>query len=203
MDPKPRHQEPRYFFRVHGPDSCTFFDSDIGFFSARSIRDGDLGEPSKEDFKAHMEGDHFVGHEEREPFASPFMSLTDSPWRALRFGGVVRLADVSIIDAVKLRAARIAVERTTTLADHYGIVPRYTTESHWLARPWIPWYCIDRSVPFDRFEEVCNESGISRAMPKEEAIAKIFDIKVFEKRRDLVGFGVRDLAAQIENISLN
>jgi len=151
----PWHEEPRLLYRVTHGSSYTFFDADIGFCCPRWLQERDFGEPSRQDFINHMEG---------EPFASPYISLTESPTRALRFGKGMASAKVFIIDAVRLRAAKIHTERTTVLASRYATKPQYTTKSYWLAWFWVPADCLVKSVSFDEFQEVCKENNISNGM---------------------------------------
>lgn len=96
--------------------------------------------------------------------------MTESPWRLLQFAkGEPSSADVFIIDARRLRATRIQVERTTQLARQWGIrytggpgqaQVQYVTETHWVAEGWIPYDCIAKRVPLDQFQKICMNKGI-------------------------------------------
>lgn len=161
---------PRLLYRVHSPDSHTFYHRDVGFCCPRWLRQRDFKEPSKLDFYLHVNGDQASP---RGAFETPFISMTGSPLRALNFVQDDRMStsDVYVINCERLWAANIHVERTTILADQYGIIykgpkgydrSRYITKTHWVAQYWIPADCIVMRMPFLQFQEVCREKGIFR-----------------------------------------
>ena len=155
----PWHNEPRLFYRVCHDGSFTFFDDDIGFCCARWLRERNFGEPGRRDVIDHVEGNHF---------ASPYISLTESPCCALR---IRKWKDVNtsvfVIDTARLQAANILVERTTDLAHQHAIPYKghnrihFITATHWLAQFWIPVDCIVKRVSFNHFKQVCTKNGIS------------------------------------------
>jgi hypothetical protein len=72
---------------------------------------------------------------------------------------------VIIIDPVKLRAFGTFFARTTELAAKYNLKNRsrlhhdgvdYVTDTHWLAKGWIPKECIVNDVPAKQFVQVCQ-----------------------------------------------
>ncbi|KAI0530404.1 hypothetical protein GGR58DRAFT_508461 [Xylaria digitata] len=202
----PRHEEPRLFYRVSHAGSYTFFDNDVGFCCARWLQERDFGDPSRQDFIDHME-------EKKRPFASPYISLTESPYRALRFGRGKIPTEVFIIDAVRLRAKKVHTERTTILASRYEIPYKgpdrtpYITESHWLAQFWVPADCIVKRVPFYQFKEVCEENEIFDDDRYGLSNDRRLDINAFKKKhiskRVYVGFGdEEDLAVQTQTLSV-
>jgi hypothetical protein len=160
-------------------------------------------------------------------FASPYISLTVSPYRALRFGR----ATVFIIDAVRLRATKVHTERTTVLASQCEIPykgpgrTQYITESYWLAHSWVPADCIVKRIPFDGFKGVREENKIFERMflvsagldlaadlvddRNESGNDRRLDINAFEKKkytlnRVHVGFGdEEDLAVHTQKLSVN
>lgn len=157
-------QKPEIFYRVTHSTSHTLYDDTLGFCCARWLWDHDFSEESREDFCAHVGGE--------EDFESPYISLTDDPGRAFRFGQPYSEPSVSIIDAAKLRQMEIQIERTTDLARRWGVKYKsedrsrvqYVTDSHWLARFWIPAECIILRVPFYDFKKVCIKYGVVDGM---------------------------------------
>ncbi|ROW00035.1 hypothetical protein VPNG_08349 [Cytospora leucostoma] len=88
------------FYRVTRVQSHTFYADDIGFCCGRWLRKWDFREPSEQDLIEHVGGINFE---------SPYISLTESPYRALRLvpNGFERYKGfkVMIIDATILRAS--------------------------------------------------------------------------------------------------
>jgi hypothetical protein len=155
-------QEPTVFYRVTHASSHTFYDADLGFCCAKWLQDHGFHEPSKDEFCAH------VG--EGKEFESPYISLTDDPGRAFKFGQYLSDQHIFVIDATKLQQMNIHIEPTTVLAERWRIKYKgsdrlhYVTGSHWLARFWIPAECIVQKVSFLDFKEACITSGIVDSM---------------------------------------
>lgn len=130
---------PDLFYRLHSCESHTFYSNGEGFQCARWILQRDSKRPSAQDSLDHCNG-------EKNP--SPFVFMAESPWRLLRLERKESSAhNVFIIDAKRLRATEINVQRTTQLAQQWNL--RYTggkpwaqvqfvTETHWVAEDWIP-----------------------------------------------------------------
>ncbi|KAJ0123883.1 hypothetical protein J7T55_012354 [Diaporthe amygdali] len=165
-------EEPRLFFRAHGPESYTFYDSDVGFCCPRWLRERDFDKPSEQDFWHHVNG-------KCEQFESPYISMSESPWRILNYVRAINSAEVFIIDARLLSATRIQNEPTTTIANRHGFQYRgnssnranYITDTHWVARFWIPADCIIRKMSFLRFQKVCKAKGILKGTYQPNAYA--------------------------------
>jgi hypothetical protein len=108
--------------------------------------------------------------EEGKEFKSPYISLTDDPGRAFKFGQYRSDPHIFVIDAAKLQQMNIHMEPTTVLAERWGVKYKgsdrlhYVTGSHWLVRFWIPAECIVRKVSFPDFKEACITSGIVDSM---------------------------------------
>ena len=99
----PQHEDSPLFYRVSHASIHTFFDNDIRFCCDRWLRERDFEEPSRQDF---------IDRIEDEAFESPYISMTDSPYRVLK----LRLwlsekvsPEVFVIDAAGLRTIRIRV----------------------------------------------------------------------------------------------
>jgi hypothetical protein len=156
------HDEPRVFYRVTHERSHTFFDKDIGFCCYRWVRQRNFTPPSCQDFKDHMEG---------KDFNSPYISLTESPCHALRYGNGNNGTAVYVIDAVRLRATKIHTEQSTVLATEFGVpsarqqgATPYITKTQWLAEFWVPAECIVKELSMDRFKEICGQNQITNSM---------------------------------------
>lgn len=160
---------PHLLYRVHGPDSHTFYDEDIGLCCQKWLREPDFDEPSKQDFYHHVNGDRALVD---GAFETPYISMTGSPLRALNLvrPEAMSSSDVFVIYSERLWATNIRFERTTTIADRYGIKYRgrradrahYITKTHWVAQHWIPADCIIMRMPFLQFQAVCSSKGIFR-----------------------------------------
>lgn len=162
VDSSTTPQKPAVFYRVTRADSHTFYDIDLGFCCAKLLQDHDFNEPSKDEFRSHVNGKHFK---------SPFISLTDDPGRACKIGQYHSNEHIYFIDATKLQQLNVHIERTTNIAERWKIEYtggfnrlHYVTSSHWLAHFWIPAECIIRKVSFDDFKEVCKISGVIDSM---------------------------------------
>lgn len=180
---KPTVEEPTVFYRVCLKNSYTSHNVDLGFWSARGLPDHDFHKPSDYEFQTHTGGHHHLADPDDKcggiTFNSPYISLTTDPGRAFnigqrnkrnRLGGLHH--EVYHIDAAKLRKMKIVTERTTDLATQWDIPYlgsgadrlEYVTDSHWLARFWIPAECIIGKIPFSDFEELCTEHGVVNSM---------------------------------------
>lgn len=160
---------PHLLYRVHRPDSHTFYDNDVGLCCPRWRRQHDLDEPTMQDFRHHVNGYRTLAG---GAFDTPYISMTGSPLRALN---LVRPEDMSssdvfVIYSERLWATNVRFERTTTIADRYGVEYRgpradrahYITKTHWVAEYWIPADCIIMRMPFHQFQAVCSSKGIFR-----------------------------------------
>lgn len=164
-----RYEGPRLLYRVHRPGSHTFFDEDVGFCCPRWIRERNFMKPSKQDFYRHVNGEQASSE---GTFETPYISMTGSPLRVLKLVQPDEMlsSHVSVISGEHLWAMNIHFERTTAIADQNDIIytgPRgydrahYITETHWVARYWIPADCIMMRMPFLQFKEVCKRKRIS------------------------------------------
>lgn len=160
---------PHLLYRVHRPDSHTFYDNDVGLCCPRWRLQHNLDEPTMQDFHHHVNGYRTLAG---GAFETPYISMTGSPLRALN---LVRPEDMSssdvfVIYSERLWATNVRFERTTTIADRYGIEYRgprahrahYITKTHWVAEYWIPADCIIMRMPFHQFQAVCSSKGIFR-----------------------------------------
>lgn len=160
---------PHLLYRVHGPNSHTFYDEDVGLCCPRWLREPGFDEPSKQAFYHHVNGDRALID---GAFETPYISMTGSPLRALNFVRPEEMSssDILVIYSERLWATNIRFERTTTIADRYGIKYRgptanrahYITKTHWVAEYWIPADCIIMRMPFRQFQAVCSSKGIFR-----------------------------------------
>lgn len=161
---------PHLLYRVHRPDSATFHDNELGLCCPRWLRPHDLDEPTRQDFLHHVNGYRTLAG---GTFETPYISMTGSPLRALNLVQPEDMSssDVFVIYSERLWATNIRFERTTTIADRYGIKysgwPRadrahYITRTHWVAQYWIPADCIIMRMPFRQFQAVCSSKGIIR-----------------------------------------
>ncbi|OBT65907.1 hypothetical protein VE03_05443 [Pseudogymnoascus sp. 23342-1-I1] len=175
---KPAAGEPTVFYRVCHETSYTSHDVDLGFWSARGLPDHDFLEPLDSEFRAHISGDHrYIDPDNKPetiPLKSPYISLTTDPGRALNIGQCHKKNElggsqhvVYQIDAAKLRSMKIDIEPTTVIADRWGIVYtgqgdrlHFVTDSHWVAKFWIPAECIIGKLAFAKFEDLCGEHKI-------------------------------------------
>lgn len=160
-------QKPTFFYRVTHANLHTFYDADLGFCCARWLQDYDFHEPSKDEFYTHVRG----GKE----LESPYISLTDDPGRAFKYGQYLLDCHISdlhifVINATKLQQMNIHIEPTTVSVERWRIKYKgsdrlhYVTGSHWLARFWIPAECIFKKVSFPEFKEACIASEIVDSM---------------------------------------
>ncbi|KFY91569.1 hypothetical protein V500_04592, partial [Pseudogymnoascus sp. VKM F-4518 (FW-2643)] len=164
---EPTVQGPTVFYRVSHETSYTPYDVDLGLWSARGLPDHDFQKPSEYEFRAHLDGEkNFTKpYAERERFKSPYISLTTDPGFACKYGRYDGLF-VYEIDAAKLRQMKVHIESTFDIATGWGIRfkgldkgrQHYVTESHWLARFWIPAEC-RKTHSFTAFREKCIKAG--------------------------------------------
>lgn len=161
---------PRLLYRVHRPSSHTFYHQDAGFCCAAWHRGMYFDKPSKWDFIHHASG-----HQSSSSgvFETPYISMTSSPTRAMNLvpSNEIHSAEVFVIDAGKLWATSIEVERTTDIANRHGIIYRgrglygrvhYITDTHWVALYWIPADCIVKRMRFHQFQRLCNYNALFR-----------------------------------------
>lgn len=160
---------PHLLYRIHRLDSPTFHDDDLGLCCPRWTRTHYVDKPTRQDFYNHINGYRTLAG---GVFETPYISMTGSPLRALN---LVRPEEMSssyvfVIYSERLWATNIRFERTTTIADRYGIKYRgpgadrthYITKTHWVAQYWIPADCIIMRMPFRQFQAVCSSKGILR-----------------------------------------
>lgn len=103
---------------------------------------------------------------------TPYISMTESPWRVLRFAQYMPSAEVFLIDFDRLRATQIRIESTTQIANQLDVQYKgpgdnrinFITGSHWVAQHWIPADCIIKKIPLCQFEKVCHDKGIYRCI---------------------------------------
>lgn len=166
------YEGPHLLYRVHHPESYTFYHQDVGFCCPKWLVDRNFDKPSEEDFRRHVNGDIISS---KGGFETPYISMTGSPSRALNLVPYDQMSssDVFVIYAERLWATSIPFERTTSIADRYGIKYRgprgirmaeYVTKTHWVAQYWIPDDCIVVRVPFGQFEAICRSRGIFRGI---------------------------------------
>ena len=184
---KPTVQESAVFYRVSRETSYTSHDVNLGFWSARGLPDHDFRGPFDYEFRAHVDGQQNLGgselrahmdgeqnltkpYEKRGQFKSPYISLTSDPGFACEYGAYDgRL--VYEIDAAKLRLMKVHIESTPDIARGWRIRftgpddgrQRYVTDTHWLARFWIPAECM-RAHSFTEFRAKCVKAGFVDGM---------------------------------------
>lgn len=168
--------DPPLFFRIHRPSSHTFYDKDVGFCCPKWLQERDFGETWQDeilDFYGHVNGYMGLYKTPAKTFGTPYISMTSSPSRALNLvrKHEMTCADVFIIDPKRLWATNVQLERTTTIMNHHKIKlegrvhygrPHYVTETHWVAKYWIPSDCIVARMSFHQFQRVCHSKAIFR-----------------------------------------
>ncbi|KAH7010653.1 uncharacterized protein B0I36DRAFT_58046 [Microdochium trichocladiopsis] len=108
-----------------------------------------------------------INHIEYTRAGSPFISVSDSPWRIHNIirkdrKRVYHGGHVVVIAPANLRKLQISFARSTQLVEQIGEKPyckenpngvHYTTPSHWLVQGWIPEACIVTRLTLEEFEE--------------------------------------------------